>query len=600
MIAYRPEWLAAQTAKLKALASAPFTSEFINTPTETFKAQIIAAVAMHPKNGSMGALVANGLLTYGTANVATNSANLKSESFRQMAQALINPAIAIYDDAATKAQAKGSARSFSNFLDHLNALNLNPTSEPNKEAVRIAFHLLENDMSTLYICSAQKVGYEIQALQEYALYATFHLLLLREVMLRGLSWGYLQSSIDLYTSRFKEGMITYQAWINKWYQAGLAIVTAAKDPKYDFRQWNRINRYKRDMTRFVFDFVAIWWTFDPKLFPKGVIQERVRYLFSDIIGVPTNSDGTAPTVDQIYANIKEKELNRYMGSFYYNRAVRFNNGPDVGGDITGRKKMDMMINSTDIYMAARTFSSTSDLLPRKFSIDPYGVFPGETITLSKQLPIVVTENATPSDPEGRWSVVEGPQVRQTVGIDGHKIGMVCALGVNNAIKNAKYYPDLGGAIDSMIVGWIPNEIESTNLIMANISTIVDCQKYIDNLTAATPAVVDIDRIMLGSHCTWIRNTTSLRYRFDLEPGAQMTYNLAIRVHGVNLGGNIAIFNSETPSVVMATANLPVGLVPGSLVPFNAPIVFTKAVDMRFLVTSTVGGFISCFVLTPII
>eukprot|EP01133_Synstelium_polycarpum_P001351 gene1351-1545_t len=272
----KAKWVAAQQAKLISMVSTPWTPGPNDVPQESFKAALMMMGSLLP--GQRGNIVASSINLIMTYLISPNAQTRKDAEYTAMIQKLVNPAVATYDSATIAAQLRGCQMQFESFYDHLDSLAKTPTSEIKKTLVRIAYQALENDLSCTYIFLAQKAGSELDTLDEFAVFATLHLIILREAILQRKTWGFPDSTIGNYIEKFDKCIVQYRAYIDKWYNYGYnQVKTPITADKYPFMTFNRINYYRTSMTLYVYDFVNMWWTLDTRIFPRaGVSFERVR------------------------------------------------------------------------------------------------------------------------------------------------------------------------------------------------------------------------------------------------------------------------------------------------------------------------------------
>ncbi|MEH7219915.1 insecticidal delta-endotoxin Cry8Ea1 family protein, partial [Bacillus toyonensis] len=126
-------------------------------------------------------------------------------------------------------------------------------------------------------------GFEVQMLSMYAQAANMHLLLLRDVVQNGLSWGFLQSEVDRYylNPQGNQGLLqllgTYTNYCIDWYNKGLQEQYATGD-------WNKFNNFRTTMTIAVLDTVSVWPTFDPRQYALPTKSQLTRMVYTPRVG----------------------------------------------------------------------------------------------------------------------------------------------------------------------------------------------------------------------------------------------------------------------------------------------------------------------------
>ncbi|PGA69969.1 hypothetical protein COL90_31000, partial [Bacillus toyonensis] len=128
-------------------------------------------------------------------------------------------------------------------------------------------------------------GFEVQMLSMYAQAANMHLLLLRDVVQNGLSWGFLQSEVDRYylnlNPQGNQGLLqllgTYTNYCIDWYNKGL-------QEQYATGYWSKFNNFRITMTITVLDTVSVWPTFDPKHYALPTKSQLTRMVYTPKVG----------------------------------------------------------------------------------------------------------------------------------------------------------------------------------------------------------------------------------------------------------------------------------------------------------------------------
>ncbi|MGG5739662.1 insecticidal delta-endotoxin Cry8Ea1 family protein [Bacillus cereus group sp. IBL03679] len=176
-------------------------------------------------------------------------------------------------------------------------LKADPNNKIKKDRVRDAFDDLE-DALKLAMPFFKAQGFEVPMLAMYAQAANMHLLLLRDVVQHGASWGFQQYEIERYYSNTSTlgnpGLIQllslYTEHCVSWYNTGLENNKATN-------QWHKFNDFRRDMTIMVLDFVSLWPTYNPRLYAKPTKSQLTRTVYQDRIGASDPEYPKTPIVD---------------------------------------------------------------------------------------------------------------------------------------------------------------------------------------------------------------------------------------------------------------------------------------------------------------
>ncbi|PFE08199.1 insecticidal delta-endotoxin Cry8Ea1 family protein [Bacillus cereus] len=171
-------------------------------------------------------------------------------------------------------------------------LKTDPTNETYKADVRREFNDAE-DQAKFAIIDLKASGYEILLLASYAQAANLHLLLLRDVVQYGESWGFSPAEVEQYYSNTNTignpGMLqllaTYTDYCINWYKTGLQKQHITGD-------WNKFNDFRRDMTLMVLDLVALWPTYNPRYYPVPTKTQLTRTINTRLLIDPHNQQRT--------------------------------------------------------------------------------------------------------------------------------------------------------------------------------------------------------------------------------------------------------------------------------------------------------------------
>ncbi|MEH7218010.1 insecticidal delta-endotoxin Cry8Ea1 family protein [Bacillus toyonensis] len=153
-----------------------------------------------------------------------------------------------------------------------------------KERLRDAFDDLDDQLKlAMPFFSVQ--GFELPMLSMYAQAANMHLLLLRDVVQNGVSWGFAPYEVDRYyfdpSGQRSPGLLQllgiYTNYCVEWYEKGL-------QEQYNTGRWDKFNNFRRNMTIMVLDTVAIWPTFDPRRYPLPTKSQLTRTLYTNPVG----------------------------------------------------------------------------------------------------------------------------------------------------------------------------------------------------------------------------------------------------------------------------------------------------------------------------
>jgi delta endotoxin, N-terminal domain len=142
----------------------------------------------------------------------------------------------------------------------------------------------------------QMPSYQLLLLPEFAQLANMHLALLRDGVLGGAGWGWSPATVTQCQADLTRYIADYTSYTNQVYSAGL---NSYANDTVNIRIWNTRNKFVREMTLNVLDFMNMWCYFDLNVYPGPTTIYLPREIYSDICGKNTDSGAmkfvSAPT-----------------------------------------------------------------------------------------------------------------------------------------------------------------------------------------------------------------------------------------------------------------------------------------------------------------
>ncbi|EFA76887.1 hypothetical protein PPL_09639 [Heterostelium album PN500] len=501
--------------------------------------------------------------------------NNSVKSYRSMLIAIVDKNITQYDDAALKASIYGCALSLKDFQSHVLNLRGHPNNASLKQMVRIAFMNLENDIECKYIFDCTKQKYLIEELPMYTYFATAHLSLLREAAIYGKDWGFDDATIKYYIDKFAARHNDYVDHCQAAYDDGYAKITkSTANNKYTYDQWNALNKYRNFMITTVFDFVNIWWLFDPRFENKfGAYVEYCRTLHSDLFGATIYNNNYDHTLDKITNAFDNQKLYQYKNELYkiktssnefrINSFQPFYNVSDTtygvslqsGNQIKGTLK-DTDVTVENVWTQNQNTTKVKvchDLLPRYFEFLDGGVTPkkfGMDVDVYADYPHEPEEDTWYDTHTGNKSI--GGRV-ETVQFDGHRLCNIYAL-CNNSNEFYTYLPinptggtgvpigNSEGATTGIGFSFINQLVCERNIIYDGAYTVIDPQKY---LYSPAPTGIDFkaDGAFPGGHQIWLKKGGSISYNFDPYDSRYTTFAIHVKL-SAKASGKLTITNKN--------------------------------------------------------
>nr|6OWK_A Chain A, Pesticidal crystal protein Cry1Be, Cry1K-like protein chimera [Bacillus thuringiensis] len=131
---------------------------------------------------------------------------------------------------------------------------------------------------------------EVPLLMVYAQAANLHLLLLRDASLFGSEFGLTSQEIQRYYERQVEKTREYSDYCARWYNTGLNNLRGT-----NAESWLRYNQFRRDLTLGVLDLVALFPSYDTRVYPMNTSAQLTREIYTDPIGRTNAPSGFAST-----------------------------------------------------------------------------------------------------------------------------------------------------------------------------------------------------------------------------------------------------------------------------------------------------------------
>nr|AQM56938.1 Cry32Ea-like protein [Bacillus thuringiensis] len=228
----------------------------------------------------------------------TPQAQISWDKMMTAAEQITNKAIAEQARAQAITELQGIQAAIRLYRDAACNWEKNPNNPQLKETVRTQFvatnTILYNRMPYF---SAR--GSETSLLTAYVEAATLHLGLLKDAARFGLQWGMDPSIVNVYYGYLTNNIATYTNHCTRWYNTGL-------QQQYNTGDWNKFNNFRRNMTMAVLDIVAVWPTFDIKLYEVPTKSQLTRTVYTPLegnVGGNWLSPEPVPSIDVIEGNI---------------------------------------------------------------------------------------------------------------------------------------------------------------------------------------------------------------------------------------------------------------------------------------------------------
>ncbi|AXY11484.1 hypothetical protein CUC43_33410 (plasmid) [Bacillus thuringiensis LM1212] len=428
------------------------------------------------------------------------------KEFMEAAEQLVDKKIAEYARSKALAELAGVYNTFVLYQDAAEDFNISPNDPAAQERIRTQFRAT-NTVMEFAMPSFRATGFEIPLLSVYAEAANLHLLLLRDAVNFGASWGLPKAEIDdryrdlqtrttVYTdyctSTYDQGTKEVQTrpvdlsnntlypWCKydqgDYYGYPLGELKRYSKERYDvLEKWNQYNSYRRDMTLMVLDIVSVWPTYDKNLYPNlnGVKGELTRELYTDIRGstFPLNSIAAVEAF-----MIPRPDLFRWlMAMDWYWSYITEGNRWTAGQIITGlQKKIQKTLSPQEtLPLDGQT---TGNVARPGATFDHYWTevttqqwFENRYLQMKTNRGIVslrlgTIEELSPFYPTGPKGPIYDPSTR-TSDIPNHRLSWVSYYPVPDAYNNAFFTYPLMSQLSALGLGWTHNNVDPNNTIV---------------------------------------------------------------------------------------------------------------------------------------
>lgn len=183
----------------------------------------------------------------------------------------------------------------------------------------------------------QSDGNQLPLLPLFGQFATMHLALLRDGALFGKNWGMNDTDVQNLAKRLNVTINTYYGYAADTFNKGrLDLANKTKTDYHLGEKFRTINKYDRQMTFTVLDFMNSWPFFSASQFPNGTTVELTREIYTDPYG--TGDDSGAIVIDPLLPKQFPTQLSVWGGDRIQAVQVTYPAGSGPGG-VTQTKRM---------------------------------------------------------------------------------------------------------------------------------------------------------------------------------------------------------------------------------------------------------------------
>ncbi|GAM27951.1 hypothetical protein SAMD00019534_111270 [Acytostelium subglobosum LB1] len=431
---------------------------------------------------------------------------------------LIDNKIADYDYSGLLVELKNCADRLNDYVVAYNNWKATPNVTMQNTLLG-ALTNARNQFSTS-INHARRPGYEFQELMIFSMMATMNLMLIREAITVGPTYGKPAVEIKQDSATLTALIKEYSAYAKLTYNNGIAKLKT-QTPN-DSNLWNNINTTRNMMIIGVFDYVNVWWTLDLALFPKGgPIQERVRYLYTQLCGHPLKKDWSSVTVQDI-----DPFFSKFVAGANDNWNYQQYQGELKEFQSNWNQDMRAFIDAQPVFYdyekgtraGHRVTAVSGQPLTRQIFNVETDTHSGAQINYARNpqlivFPIIATGTyGDGSDPKPHPMFTFR---KDYLAFNGHKIANLVPVGINILDKDPfpPFSPLQPPHIAAFSMGFLPTDVFHQNVVFVDKTTCIDAQKYIHQT-----GNVDFmpDYFNIGYHAMRLPPAGSFKFRFDLS------------------------------------------------------------------------------------
>ncbi|WII35287.1 insecticidal delta-endotoxin Cry8Ea1 family protein [Paenibacillus thiaminolyticus] len=218
------------------------------------------------------------------------------DSLMEHVEALIDSKIQEHVKRSAQDELKAIKRNLSTYLEFLDAWENDSNNLRARAVVKDQFVGLEQTLERKMVSVFGSTGHEVHLLPIFAQAANLHLILLRDAEKYGKRWGWTDREIQVYYDNQVRYIHEYTDHCVKYYNQGLSKLKGST-----YQDWDKYNRYRREMTLTVLDLISIFPSYDTRTYPIDTIGQLTREVYSDLL--IANSSGIQPFTNTDFDNI---------------------------------------------------------------------------------------------------------------------------------------------------------------------------------------------------------------------------------------------------------------------------------------------------------
>ncbi|GAM20178.1 hypothetical protein SAMD00019534_033530 [Acytostelium subglobosum LB1] len=565
----------------------PYTVDNQIDHTEFMKAIVVGFVAKIPEVGEIASIFIDAI--WSDAIAQDGAPSKLYDGFRIITRNMINEAGENQDLENCTGEIRKVTTAMIAFFPVYYAWQAKPHKKARRQACKEQFLILESiadGLVALDESALRKDSYGVVELGMFVVAATTELLLLKEVMDNGVTWGFTAAQMDSYKKKLTDYPRQFTDYTIKTFNKGIDLIKSrtAEDKLPGFVAFNKILKFRTFCARFVFDFVDLWSMMENNdLYPDGTSYHNPRYCYLEMVGVPVIPDrpqtsfGDRDYYETMPCEDLEKWFNDAMRDHYQKEIDRIRLTFDLrhSGFIksmqttykdpgyAGSKRVEDVVGGQPIEDNHNSYIFLSHALTEKFTYSfalvPRQLYFNYQTVISDTFPTADLALGAPYRGTGEYtdqysdyySKIQDNNDPKLISynvdatIPNHKIGVIAGHCTNWEYVT-DYYRDSwnspsihkDGVLDAVLIGMVPSYTFNENYIMPKVCTLIPVAK----VSYRTGAFFARDHLMPTVHSMRIPNGCSISFRFLPFDDASRTFFLGARYFTTGTNVKLQVIN----------------------------------------------------------
>ncbi|KAM9995587.1 hypothetical protein ACTFIY_001775 [Dictyostelium cf. discoideum] len=428
-------------------------------------------------------------------------------------------------------------KAITSFIDSRTLWKNNPNDSITKKNLLDSYDNLEDILRKYLVNSSvfRTKGLYSTCLMIFAMYATLIILLLRDGITNGLTWGMSVGENQEYKNFFSTCITDYVKHLKSAHDEYCTEIRSKSE--FGKSKFDSISNYRNVMAESVFDLADSWYSLDNGKFSKQFSEkENVRYLWSDMYGLPVDNlkeisiykvNGIKNTYyTPSYATLQENFILENNDQYRPFAGVKINHDSNWIYSIQPIFKDPS--NGNRVEGVRKGVQAITESLTKEYQFDDSSVMYGSydivplTVRFSQNSRINLSRSISYKNSDGSVTSGNDNIIKYCARVGTNHIpGKVVGNSINKQV-NSK-----GNVLDCFIIGSISASINENNLLYSSKSSIINAQKF-----SKTSSDVEFkrDHVMPTVHSMYLPGGSSITFTFKNGETLNNKHQFAIRYH----------------------------------------------------------------------